>query len=101
MTITGTVKNGAIVPDEPHSWPEGARISMSLAEDTVEDWEDFDPSTLPPDHPMAEYNREVEVTLLRESIAEMEAGYPGRPIEEVFAELSAKYGLSPMKGIGP
>jgi hypothetical protein len=97
MTITGTVKGGAIIPDEAHPWPEGARINLSLAEDESEEWPEFDVSGLPPDHPMAPYDREVELALLRESIAEAEAGYPGRPIEEVMAELSAKHGLSPRK----
>jgi len=98
MTITGTLRNGAIIPDVAHPWPEGARINLSLAADEseAEAWPEFDASGLPPDHPMAPYNREVELALLRESIAEAEAGYPGRPIEEVFAELSAKHGLAPM-----
>lgn len=98
MTITGTVKNGAIIPDEAPPWPEGARISMSLAEDEPDDRDDFDPSSLPPDHPMAPYDREVELALLRESIAETEAGYPGRPLEEVMAEIALKYNLPPLVG---
>jgi hypothetical protein len=97
MTITGTVKNGEIVPDEPHSWPEGSRVILSLDTGEANEWPEFDVSGLPPDHPMAPYNREVEIALLRESIAEAEAGYPGRPLEEVMAELSAKHGLSPME----
>ena len=92
MTIMGTVKNGEIVPDVAHSWPEGARVALSLKED---EWPEFDVGGLPPDHPMAPYDRDVELGLLRESIAEAEAGYSGRPIEEVMAELSAKHGLAP------
>ena len=51
---------------------------------------------VPPDHPMAPYNREVELALLRESIAELNAGYPGRLLDEVMAEIAAKYNLPPV-----
>ena len=67
---------------------------MALAtEDEFDDWPDFADETFPPDHPMAPYNREAVVASLRESIAEMKAGYPGRPLEEVMAEIAAKYNL--------
>jgi hypothetical protein len=99
MTITGTVRNGAIVPDVATTWPEGSRVVLALADEAdLDAWpDDFDTSSLPPDHPMAPYDREVEIAILRESIAEADDGYPGRPIEDVMAELSAKHGLSPLK----
>lgn len=46
MTITGTVKNGEIIPDEPLSWPNGTRVSVWLADES-EEWDDFDVSDLP------------------------------------------------------
>ena len=98
MTITGTVRNGAIIPDVAHPWPEGPRINLSLAADESEEWPEFDVSGLPPDHPMAPYNHEVGLALLRESIAEMKAGYPGRPLDDVMAEIAAKYNLPPVAG---
>ena len=96
MTITGTVVNGAVVPDAGTDLPEGARMLMTLVEECEEDWPDLPDENLPPDHPMAPYNREVEIAILKESIAEMKAGYPGRPLEEVMAEIAAKYNLPPV-----
>jgi hypothetical protein len=82
--ITGTVVNGSVVPDAGRRLPEGAQIRLEVVEE------------IPPDHPMAPYNRELEIALLRESIAETKAGYPGRPLEEVMAEIAAKYNLPPV-----
>jgi hypothetical protein len=54
-----------------------------------------DPS-LPPGHPHAPYNREIELAILRASIEEMKAG-GGRPFEEAMAEIAAKYNLPPVQ----
>jgi|GEM_PF-2257208 len=93
MTITGTVRNGAIVPDEPHSWPEGSRVTVSLETD---EWPEFDVSDLPPDHPMAPYDRDTEVALVLEAIAGLERGEPTIPLRQAFEDLSRKHGLGPM-----
>jgi len=87
--ITGTVVNGAVVLDAGTRLPEGARVNLELIEE------------LPPDHPMAPYHRETELAILRESIAEMRAGYPGRPFDEVMAEIAAKYDLPPVDATEP
>ena len=101
MTITGTVVNGAVIPDAGTQFPEGARVHMALVDECEEEWPEFADETFPPDHPMAPYNREVEIAILRESIAEVEAGYPGRPFEEVMAEIAAKYNLPPVDSSRP
>lgn len=85
MSMTGTVVNGAVVPDGGVRLPEGAKVYFELADDD-----------LPPDHPMGPYDRATEIALLRQSISEMQAGYPGRPLEEVMAEIAAKYNLPPV-----
>ena len=94
MTITGTVRNGAIVPDVAAPWPEGAKVSVS--DDDFEDSADFDVRSLPADHPMAPYDRETEVALVLGSIAGIERGEPTIPLRQAFEELSRKHGLSPM-----
>ena len=102
MTITGTVVKGAVIPDAGTQFPEGARVHMALAtDDEFDDWPNLPDETFPPDHPMAPFNREVEIAILRESIAEVEAGYPGRPFEEVMAEIAAKYNLPPVGSSRP
>jgi hypothetical protein len=90
MTITGTVVNGTVVPDGGVNLPEGARMVMALA-DEVENWPDLQDDTLPPDHPMAPYNREVEIAILKESIAETQAGYPGRPFAAPMRTSPARH----------
>lgn len=100
MELEGVVENGVIVPDEPRSLPEGARVRFAIVDEADELDELSDPvpypdPSLPPDHPDAPYNREVELALLRESIAEMNAG-GGRPWREVMEELSRKHGLDPL-----
>ena len=79
--MTGTVVNGAIIPDGGVSLPEGAKYHL----DPVED--------LPPDHPMAPFDPVLELALLRESIDD---GDPGVPYRQVFEELSRKHGLGPL-----
>ena len=51
---------------------------------------------LPPDHPMAPYNREVEVAIIMESVRSVENGEVCIPFREAMAKLSAKYGLGPL-----
>lgn len=86
-----------MVPDGGAKLLEGTRMVMVPADEVdFEDWPEFADENFPPDHPMAPYNREVEIAILRESIAEVEAGYPGRPVREVFEELSKKHGLGPL-----
>lgn len=94
MTITGTVRNGAIVPDVAAPWPEGAKVSVS--DDGFEDLADFEVRSLPPDHPMSPYDRDTEVALVLGSIAAIEKGEPTISLREAFEELSRKHGLSPM-----
>ena len=94
MTITGTVRNGAIVPDVASPWPEGARVTVS--DDDLPGEPDMDIRTLPSDHPMAPYDRDAEVALVLGSIAAIERGEPTIPLRQAFDELSRKHGLSPM-----
>jgi hypothetical protein len=94
MTITGTVRNGAIVPDVASPWPEGAKVTVS--DDDFKDAPGFDARTLPADHPMAPYDRDAEVALILESIAGIDRGEPTIPLRQAFEELSRKHGLGPM-----
>jgi hypothetical protein len=82
MTLQGTVVNGTIVLDGSPALPEGARVRVELA----------DP--LPADHPLAPYNRETELNLLRESIEDAKAGR-GQPASEVMAEIAKEFDLPP------
>lgn len=91
MTLEGTVVNGAIVLDGAPTLPEGARVRVELAEG-ADELDDIDiPTTgFEYPHPLAPYDREKELALLRESIAEMKAGVPGLTIEEAFAQVDAE-----------
>lgn len=96
MELKGVVSNGVVVPDDAAALPEGARVRMELIDEDDELGRLVlpDPS-LPADHPHAPYDRETELAILRESIAEMKAG-GGRPWREVMDELSQKHGLGPL-----
>ena len=54
-----------------------------------------DPS-LPPGHPLAPYDRETELAILRASIEEMKAGGAGIPLRQAMEELSRKHNLPPL-----
>ena len=86
MTIKGTVVNGAIVPDNGCELREGERYYL-------EPVDDFDPTTLPKDHPMAPFDPAYELAILRDSIDD---GDPGIPYRQAFEELSRKHGLGPL-----
>ena len=86
MELEGTVIDGVVVPDSGLQLPEGARVRFELVGESDEDDLELPDPSLPPDHPDAPYNREVELAILRESIAEMNAG-GGVPFEEFMAEL--------------
>lgn len=83
--ITGTVVNGAVIPDAGMHLPEGSRVFLELIDDT-----------LPADHPMAPYDREAEVAIVLESIESVKQGEVGIPIREAFERLSREHGLGPM-----
>ena len=82
MTITGTVVNGAIVPDGGTSLREGAKYYLDPIEEN-----------LPPDHPMAPFDPELELALIRESI---DSGERGTPYRQVFEELYRKHDFGPL-----
>lgn len=97
MTITGTVTNGTVVPDAGVRLPEGARVVMALVTDAgIDDRPDLAGEALPPDHPMAPYDRETELAILRESIESVKNGEVGIPLRRAFEDLSRKHGLGPL-----
>ena len=101
MTISGTVVNGAVVPDAGTHLPEGARIQMTFVDTEqieleMDGWSNPVDSTLPLSHPMAPYNREVEIAIVRESIESVKHGEVGTPLRRAFEELSRKHGLGPL-----
>jgi hypothetical protein len=104
MVFEGQVVTGVVVLDRGIRLPEGTRVQLNLVGETIEADEDDaelnklvvpDPSLLP-EHPMAPYNREVELAILRESIESMKAGEVGIPFRQAMEELSRKYNLPPL-----
>ena len=84
MTMTGTVIDGAVIPDVGTHLPEGARVNLEIVYE------------LPADHPMAPYNRAVEMAILKESLESVKNGEVCIPLRQAFEELSKKHGLGPM-----
>lgn len=78
MLLEGTVVNGHVQLDEPTSLPDGTRVSV----EPVEKYE------YP--HPMAPYDREKELALLRQAYADVQAGVPGISVDEMMAVLDAE-----------
>ena len=76
MAITGTVLNGRVEFDEPVAWPDGTRVTLELDEVEVFEYP----------HPMAPYDREKEMELLKQSVEDMKAGRV-RNAFEVLEEL--------------
>ncbi len=79
MTLAGTIVNGHVRLDHPSDLPDGTRVLILVDEEECEH-----------PHPMAPYDREKEIALLRESIEDAKAGRT-RPVEEVMAEVAAKF----------
>jgi hypothetical protein len=104
MVAEGRVINGVVVPDVGSRLPEGARVRLEVVAQPAEVDEDDpeldellvpDPS-MPPDHPMAPYDRETELAILRASIEEVKAGVAGIPFRQAMEELSRKHNLPPL-----
>jgi hypothetical protein len=102
--VEGRVVNGEVVLDDGSRLPEGARVRLKVvARATEEDEEESeldklilpDPS-LPPGHPLAPYDRETELAILRASIESMKAGEVGIPFRQAMEELSRKHRLPPL-----
>ncbi len=75
MGIHGTILNGQVQWDKPVNLPEGTRVML---------WRDLDALEYP--HPMASYDEEKELALLRESIRDMEAGL-GQPFDKAMDDI--------------
>ncbi len=88
MILEGTIRNGRVELDEPPDWREGTRVTVEVS--TVDD------EVLEYPHPMAPYDREKELALLRAAYADVQAGVPGMPLEEFEAEFARKFGLPPV-----
>lgn len=80
MTLEGTVVNGVIVLEDGATLPEGVRVCIE-----VEDAEEL----APPPEP---YDREKELTILRESLEDTKAGR-GIPARDFLKQLAAEYKL--------
>jgi hypothetical protein len=83
MTLAGTVVNGVIVPDGGATLPEGTRVRIELEGQAAYP------------HPLAPYDREKELALLRERAAEAQSGEPGIPLDEAFEQIRAELKLPP------
>jgi len=82
MAITGTVLNGRVEFDEPVRWPDGSKVTLQLDVDEVFEYP----------HPMAPYDREKEIELLKESIEDMKAGRV-IPFDVAMRQISIELGL--------
>jgi hypothetical protein len=81
MTLEGTVVNGVIVPDGGATLPEGARVNIELK------------VRFEYPHPMAPYDREKELALLRDRLAGAQAGTPAIPLKEGMGRIAAELNL--------
>jgi len=84
MTLAGTIVNGHVQLDHPSDLPDGTRVTLLPDEEEYE---------YP--HPMAPYDREKEIVLLRESIALMDARDIGRSVADVFADIEKSFDYPP------
>lgn len=80
MTLEGTVVNGTIVLDGGARLPEGERVRVEVLDDD---------DLAPPPEP---YDREKELAILRESLADMKAGRT-TDARQALADIARKYGL--------
>lgn len=78
MTLEGTVVNGIIVLNGNPRLPEGARVRVELEEG-------FEYP-----HPLAPYDSEKELALLRERIQATDAGLP---LKEAMARIAGELNL--------
>ncbi len=85
MILEGTIRNGRVELDEPLDWREGTRVTVEVS--TVDD------EVLEYPHPMAPYDREKELALLRAAYADVKAGVPGMPLEEAMNRIALECGL--------
>lgn len=81
MTLSGTIQNGQVLLDSPVNLPDGTRVTLLRDE------------VYP--HPLAPYDRDKEVALLRESIARMDSGDIGRSVADVFADIEKSFDYPP------
>ena len=81
MTIEGTVINGVIVLDGSPQLPEGKRVVVDLEGD------DFGP---PP--PSTETYAE-HIASLRQSLADIDAGIKGIPLDEAMEKIAIEFNL--------
>lgn len=80
MVDDGTVVNGVVVLDGNVALPEGSRVRV--------DCERFEYP-----HPMAPYDLEKEIALLRASHESLEAGEVGMALEDFDAQIRREYGF--------
>lgn len=85
MTLSGTVINGVVVLEAGACVPEGTKVQVDITDD-------FERFEYP--HPMAPYDRDKEIALLKERYQESKK--PGAKfftLEEVRAEFAREFGL--------
>jgi hypothetical protein len=84
MTLEGTVVNGVVVFDGAAKVPEGARVRVAFPES--------EPFEYP--HPMAPYDREKEIALLKERYeVSRELGAKYYTLDEIRAEFAREFNL--------
>ncbi len=80
MAQRGTVANGVIVTEDSPP-PEGTQVVFEPAE------------AFEYPHPMAPFERDAEIALLRKRIANMKAGASGIPLAEAMARIATELNL--------
>ncbi len=85
MSLEGTVVNGVVVLDGGPQLAEGARVRVE-----PEDEDDIGP-------PPSTETYEEHLAALRQSLADMDAGAKGIPLDEAMARISAEFNLPPVK----
>lgn len=94
MTLYGTVVNGLVVFNGSVKFPEGSEVVVALADEGID-------ARLPTDetfeypHPLAPYDREKEIALLRSRAAGSKAGVRPIPLDDAMTRIAAGLDLSP------
>jgi hypothetical protein len=93
MKFEGTISNGQIVVSAPLPLPEGTKVSIAVADDADElESDEIDPTQFEYPHPLAKYDREKEIALLRERCAPLKEG-EGIDAFEFLKQLAIERGL--------
>ncbi len=85
MVVEGMIVNGRVEVAVPAAWTDGTRVTVALADADVDDLDfDFEPP------PETETHDEF-LESLRQEVADIKAGIPGIPLEQMVEELAQEF----------